>query len=66
MKPVLVIPAISAALLFAAPALADSVVVNGTTYTCSNACVITVSGSSSTVRDCCGGRVSVSFGKIEE
>lgn len=40
-------------------ASADSVTVNGTTYTCTNVCNLTAgSDGSITVVDCCGGRVS--------
>lgn len=47
---------------FAMPAkAADSVTVNGITFTCSNSCVVTTSGGQTTVRDCCGGRVSGTF-----
>lgn len=47
---------------FAMPAkAADSVTVNGITFTCSNSCVVTSSGGRTTVRDCCGGRVSGTF-----
>lgn len=51
----------------AAPAYAtDSVVVNGITVTCSNSCVVSSSGGTTTVRDCCGGRVNFTIRRIEE
>ena len=39
----------------------QSVTVEGTTWTCSNQCNVTFSGSSYTVSDCCGGQVLVTF-----
>lgn len=38
-------------------ATADSVIFNGTRYTCTNTCVVTVSNGNYTVQDCCGGRM---------
>lgn len=39
----------------------DSVTVNGMTFTCTNQCNVTTSGGTTTVTDCCGGRVSGTF-----
>lgn len=66
MKRILALTAISAAALFAAPAFADSVQVGGVTVSCTNTCVVTTVGGVTTVRDCCGGRVTVRIGKTEE
>lgn len=45
------------AVLAPAVAWANSVIVEGTTYTCTNTCDVTFSNGTYTVRDCCGGRV---------
>jgi len=37
----------------------DSVTVNGMTVTCTNTCNVSTSGGTTTVTDCCGGRVSI-------
>lgn len=70
MKRILALAAISAAALFAAPTFAtDSVQVGGITFTCTNTCSVSTSNGVTTVRDCCGGRVSTTFSvpqKIEE
>lgn len=60
--------ALAAVALFSAPVFASqTVVINGITYTCTNTCVVTINNDSTfTVRDCCGGRVSIKVGKIEE
>lgn len=44
----------------------DSVVVNGMTVNCSTRCVVTTSGGTTTVRDCCGGRIWGTLQQQEE
>ena len=39
----------------------DSVTVNGMTFTCTNTCNVSTSGGTTTVTDCCGGRVAGTF-----
>lgn len=38
-------------------AIAGSVTINGTRYTCTNSCNVTTTSTGYTVTDCCGGRV---------
>jgi hypothetical protein len=46
-------------MLFSTSAFADTVEVNGTSYTCTNHCTVTTgSNGNYSVSDCCGGRVS--------
>ena len=53
---------LAAAAFFVLPARATgTATVNGITYTCTNSCSVTTSGGTTTVRDCCGGRVSGTF-----
>ncbi len=48
----------AAAALYPMFATADSVNVNGTTYTCTNSCKVTLNSNGTySVKDCCGGRV---------
>lgn len=42
-------------------AFADSVSINGVNYSCTNSCVVTISGSNVHVADCCGGQVTMRF-----
>ena len=47
-------------------ALADDVAVGGQTYSCTNTCEVTENDDgTTTVRDCCGGRVSTRYPKID-
>lgn len=55
-KSLTLLVAVAVAMPLAASA-ASSVIVQGTRYTCTNTCVVTVTGDSYTVSDCCGGRV---------
>jgi hypothetical protein len=48
---------IGATLFVATQALADSVTVNGQTYSCTTRCVVTTTSHGYSVSDCCGGRV---------
>lgn len=53
---------LAASAFFVVPARATgTATVNGVTYTCTNSCNVTTSGGTTTVTDCCGGRVSASF-----
>lgn len=53
---------LAAAAFFVEPANATgTATVNGVTYTCTNSCNVTTSGGTTTVTDCCGGRVSGTF-----
>jgi len=47
------------ALSISAIAYADSVVINGTRYTCENECVVEVRPGGYSVTDCCGGLVTI-------
>lgn len=62
MRRVLAIGLAATLLALATPASAEqSVVVNGTTYTCTNQCVVTATPTGYSVADCCGGRMKMSF-----
>jgi hypothetical protein len=53
---------LATAAFFVLPARAtDSVTVNGQTFTCTNTCNVSTSGGTTTITDCCGGRVSTTF-----
>lgn len=49
------------ALTVASIAVADSVTVNGQTYSCSNTCVVTTTSNGYSITDCCGGRVHTTY-----
>lgn len=58
MKKTLSTAAVVALLALAPVAMAEqSVTINGTTYTCTNSCVVTVTSSGYSVTDSAGGRV---------
>lgn len=58
----LLLAASAAALLFASPVVAQqSVTINGTTWTCTNQCNVTVTSTGYSISDCCGGQVHVRF-----
>ena len=50
---------IASAMLFSFPVAADTATINGTVYTCTNTCVVTINGSTGAINvsDCCGGNV---------
>ena len=52
---------IGATLFVATQALADSVTVNGQTYSCTTRCVVNTTSHGYSVTDCCGGRVHTTY-----